>query len=163
MTEHVREEVSYAELRAKVGRKIGRSRWHLIDQQRIDAFAEITEDHNFIHVDPERTKAETPFPTTIAHGFLTLSMLSVFAYEAVPRVKGAVAGVNYGFDEIRFVSPVPAGSRLRGQFTLSSLSTRPSGHVQLVWNVEVEIEGEERPALVARWVSLVMMEETPKP
>ena len=163
MTEHLREEISLDMLKSKVGENIGQSEWHVIDQRKIDAFADLTEDHNFIHVDPERTRSETPFPTTIAHGFLTLSLLSVLAYEAVPKVEGAIAGVNYGFDEIRFISPVPSGSSVRGKFSLAELSTRPSGHVQLKWNVEVEIEGQERPALIARWISLVMMEETSQP
>lgn len=152
-------DVTIDELRGKIGELIGRSDWHLVDQPRIAAFADVTEDHNFIHLDEERVRAETPFPTTIAHGFLTLSLLSAFAYESIPTVKGQITGVNYGFDEIRFLAPVPAGSRLRGNFTLLDLSTRPSGHVQFTWRVEVEIEKQDRPALVARWITLAMMEE----
>ncbi|RLQ89546.1 MaoC family dehydratase [Notoacmeibacter ruber] len=153
------EPVSLDRLQVRIGEEIGLSRWHMIDQTRIDAFADITEDRNFIHIDPARTKAETPYPTTIAHGFLSLSMLSAFAYEATPPLKGQAAALNYGFDEIRFLSPVQAGSRLRGKFSLLDISTRPSGHIQLTWNVEVEIEGQERPALVAKWISLALMEE----
>ena len=91
------------------------SRWFLIDQKRIDAFADATEDWQFIHVDPEAAKA-TPFGSTIAHGFLTLSMLSAIAYDALPRVSGLAMGVNYGFDKVRFVAPVRAGRRIRGRF-----------------------------------------------
>ncbi|MCP1200340.1 MaoC family dehydratase [Notoacmeibacter sp. MSK16QG-6] len=138
---------------------LGRSAWRNIGQDRIAAFADITEDHNFIHLDEKRVRAETAFQTTIAHGFLTLSLLSAFANDVIPKLKGQTAAINYGFDEIRFIAPVPAGSRIRGNFTLLGLSTRQSGHVQLTWRVEVEIEGQERPALVARWITLAMMEE----
>lgn len=158
MVEHVRDEIALEVLREQVGKQVGRSEWHLVDQKRIDAFADITEDHNFIHIDETRVKAQTPFPTTIAHGFLTLSLLSVFAYEAVPRLKGQTAGLNYGFDRVRFLTPVPSGSRIRGAFTLESISARPAG-LQLAWNVEVEIENQESPALIARWILLAMMEE----
>lgn len=92
-----------------VGKEIGVSSWHLVDQKRIDVFADATEDHQFIHIDPERAARETPFGTTIAHGFLTLSLLSVFSYEALPKISGATMGINYGFDKLRFVSPVRAG------------------------------------------------------
>ncbi len=154
--------LSFDDLRGSIGKPIGRSSWHLIDQPRIAAFADITDDHNFIHLDEQRVRAETPFPTTIAHGFLTLSLLSAFAYEVIPPLEGQTTGINYGFDEIRFLAPVPSGSRTRGNFTLLDLSTRPSGHVQFTWRVEVEIERQERPALIARWITLAMMEEAAK-
>src|ERR1700716_3809912 len=107
-----------------VGREVGVSSWHLVDQKRIDVFADVTEDHQFIHVDPERAVRETPFGSTVAHGFLTVSLLSVFSYEALPRISGAIRGVNYGFDRLRFISPVRAGSRLRGRFTLMEAKLR---------------------------------------
>src|SRR5580698_2579435 len=98
---------------ARAGGEIGLSRWFTIDQKRIDAFAEITEDRQFIHVDPEAAKA-SPFGETIAHGFLTLSMLSALAMDALPAIEGRAMGVNYGFEKLRFLSPVPVGARIRG-------------------------------------------------
>ena len=126
------------------------SRWLTIDQARIDAFAEVIEDHQFIHVDPARA-AETRFGGTIAHGFLTLSLLSAMAYDAIPLTDAL--SVNYGFDRIRFLSPVPAGARVRGRFTLAEVEERAPGERTLRWDVSVEVEGSERPALVARWLS----------
>ena len=105
------------ELAARVGGEPFVSRWFVIDQARIDAFAEITEDRQFIHVDPQAARA-TPFGGTIAHGFLTLAMLSAFAQDARPKVSGVAMGVNYGFDRLRFLAPVPAGARMRGRFKL---------------------------------------------
>ena len=138
-----------------VGTEVGVSAWHLIDQKRIDAFADITEDHQFIHVDPERAKRETPFGTTVAHGFLTVSMLSVFSYEAMPKIAGVTRGVNYGFDRLRFISPVRAGSRLRGRFTLVEARARGADALESRTSVSVEIEGEAKPALVADWIGLM--------
>ncbi len=140
-----------------VGTEVGVSSWHLVDQKRIDAFADITEDHQFIHVDPERAVRETPFGSTVAHGFLTVSLLSVFSYEALPKISGATRGVNYGFDRLRFISPVRAGSRLRGRFTLLEAKLRGPDELTLVsrTSVSVEIEGEAKPALVADWIGLI--------
>ena len=138
-----------------VGTEVGVSSWHLVDQRRIDAFADITEDHQFIHVDPERAIRETPFGSTVAHGFLTVSLLSVFSYEALPKISGATRGVNYGFDKLRFVSPVRAGSRLRGRFTLMEAKLRGPEELMSRTSVSVEIEGEAKPALVADWIGLV--------
>jgi acyl dehydratase len=138
-----------------VGREVGVSSWHLVDQKRIDAFADITEDHQFIHVDPERAVRETPFGSTVAHGFLTVSLLSVFSYEALPRIAGATRGVNYGFDRLRFISPVRAGSRLRGRFTLMEAKPRGADVLESRTSVSVEIDGEAKPALVADWIGLI--------
>jgi acyl dehydratase len=138
-----------------VGTEIGLSSWHLVDQKRIDVFADATEDHQFIHVDPERAANETPFGTTIAHGFLTASLLSVFSYEALPKVEGVTMGVNYGFDKLRFISPVRAGSRLRGRFTLTEATMRKPNELLSRTSVSVEIEGEQRSALVADWLGLM--------
>ena len=126
------------------------SRWLTIDQARIDAFADVVEDHQFIHVDPERA-AETRFGGTVAHGFLTLSLLSAMACDAVPLTDAL--SVNYGFDRIRFLSPVPAGSRVRARFAVARVEERVPGETTLHWDVSVEVEGAERPALVARWLS----------
>lgn len=140
---------------ALVGKEIGVSSWRLVDQQRIDAFADITEDHQFIHVDPARAARETPFGATIAHGFLTLSLLSTFAYEVLPAVEGAAMGVNYGFDKLRFVSPVRSGKRVRGRFRLAEATFRAPTELLSRTQVSVEIEGEDKPALVADWLGLL--------
>ena len=129
------------------------SHWFDVDQTRIDAFAEVTEDHQFIHVDPELAAA-TPFGGTIAHGFLTLSMLSVMAYGALPKLAGLKMGVNYGFDRVRFLNPVRAGSRVRGRFTLAAATERSPGQWQLTYDVSVEIEGAAKPALAATWLTM---------
>src|SRR4051794_18770682 len=137
------------------GSEVGVSNWHLVDQKRIDAFADITEDHQYIHVDPERAARETHYGTTVAHGFLTVSMLSVFSYEALPKIAGAKRGVNYGFDRLRFIAPVRAGSRLRGRFTLVAAKLRGGDVLESQTSVVVEIEGGAKPALVANWIGLV--------
>jgi acyl dehydratase len=139
---------------ALVGKEIGVSSWHLIDQPRIDTYADVTEDHQFIHVDPVKAK-ETPFGTTIAHGFLTMSMLSVMSYEVMPAISGTTMGVNYGFDKLRFISPVRSGKRVRGRFVLAEAKLRKPNELQSRTNVTVEIEGEDKPALVAEWLGLV--------
>lgn len=140
---------------AMVGKEIGVSSWHLIDQPRIDTYADVTEDHQFIHVDPERAKTETAFGTTIAHGFLTMSMMSVMSYEVMPAIAGTTMGVNYGFDKLRFISPVRSGKRVRGRFVLAEAKLRKAGELQSRTNVTVEIDGEDKPALVAEWLGLI--------
>ncbi|WP_375160856.1 MaoC family dehydratase [Bradyrhizobium sp. RDT46] len=143
---------------ALVGKEIGVSSWHLIDQSRIDTYADVTEDHQFIHVDPERARKETAFGTTIAHGFLTMSMLSVMSYEVMPAIAGTTMGVNYGFDKLRFISPVRSGKRIRGRFVLAEAKLRKPNELQSRTNVTVEIEGEDKPALVADWLGLIYFE-----
>jgi acyl dehydratase len=138
-----------------VGQEIGVSSWHVVDQKRIDSYADVIEDHQFIHVDPERAKKETAFGTTIAHGFLTMSLLSIMSYEVMPVISGTTMGVNYGFDKLRFISPVRSGSRVRGRFTLAEASLRKAKELQSRTHVTVEIEGEEKPALVADWIGLM--------
>ena len=133
------------------GQKVGTSRWFEIDQSRIDTFADVTEDHQFIHVD-EKAAEKTPFGTTIAHGFLTLSMLSAMIYDGVPNIEGAKMGVNYGFNKIRFISPVKSGARVRAHFTLNALRHPKPTEVTNIWGVSIEIEGQERPALIAEWI-----------
>lgn len=140
---------------AMVGKEIGVSSWHMIDQPRIDTYADVTEDHQFIHVDPERAKTETAFGTTIAHGFLTMSMMSVMSYEVMPAIAGTTMGVNYGFDKLRFISPVRSGKRVRGRFVLAEAKLRKAGELQSRTNVTVEIEAEDKPALVAEWLGLI--------
>jgi acyl dehydratase len=136
-----------------VGQEVGVSGWHLVDQKRIDVFADATEDHQFIHVDPARAR-ETQFGSTIAHGFLTTSLISVFSYEALPKLSNVAMGVNYGFDRLRFVSPVKAGARVRGHFTLKEARLRAPKELFTRVGVNVEIEGEAKPALVADWLAL---------
>lgn len=145
--------VTGADLKARAGQEIGVSGWIEIDQARINAFADATEDWQFIHVNPEAA-AQTPFGGTIAHGFLTLSLLSKMSYEAAPVLKGVVMGVNYGFEKIRFLQPVRAGKRVRGHFKLLDAAERDPGRWLIKYEVTVEIEGEAKPALVAEWLGM---------
>ena len=156
LTDETKPALTIAQLGERVGQEIGLSSWFLIDQKRIDAFADTTEDWQFIHIDPAAAKA-TPFGSTIAHGFLTLSMLSAIAYDALPKVSGLAMGVNYGFEKVRFVAPVRAGRRLRGRFRLTALTQRSALEYQSRKAVTVEIEGEDKPALVADWLSLYVL------
>lgn len=146
-------------LRALQGREAGVSDWLEITQPMIDRFADLCGDHQFIHVDPVRA-VQTPFGGTIAHGFLTLSLLTWFAQGARPRIEGTRHSVNYGFDRLRFVAPVPAGSRIRGRFRLTQLEERVAREITQHWEATVEIEGAERPALIADWVIRSYLEET---
>lgn len=138
------------------------SPWRTVTQTMIDQFADATDDHQFIHVDPERAAAESPFGGTIAHGFLTLSMLSAMAYETIPAVDGANVGVNHGFESIRFVTPVKTGARIRARFELADVKVRPSGWIQIANDVAIEIEGNAKPALTARWLTLTFVEPKPE-
>ena len=142
-----------SDLQSLIGTEIGVSKWILVDQARIDAFAEVTEDRQFIHIDPVAAK-QTPFGGTIAHGFLTLSLASAMSYDAVKPLDGVVMGVNYGFDKLRFLAPVPAGSNVRGRFKLLSAEDKGGGRWLLKHEVTVEIEGAEKPALVAEWLGM---------
>jgi acyl dehydratase len=145
------------ELRAAIGTEIGLSGWRTVSQAMINEFADATDDHQFIHVDPARA-AETPFGGTIAHGFLTLSLLSTLAYEALPGIVGATMGINYGFDSVRFLTPVKTGSRVRARFTLEKSDIRKSGRVLNTYGVVLEIEGNLSPALKATWLTMAMVE-----
>jgi acyl dehydratase len=147
---------SLEEIRSKVGQEVGLSDWILVDQGRIDRFAEVTEDHQFIHVDPAAA-AKTPFGGTIAHGFLTLSLLSRMAADAMQVPDGVKMGVNYGFEKVRFLAPVRAGKRVRGRFTLLSAEEKRPGQWQFLHKVDVEIEGEGKPALTAEWIGMIFV------
>ena len=129
----------------------------IIDQERITAFADVTEDHQFIHLDSDRAVAETSFDGTIAHGYLTLSMASAFAYEVMQEIEGQTASVNYGFEKIRFLAPVPAGSRIRGNFVLKSAVSKGDSAVLQMHGLSIEIEGADTPALVADWLTLYQL------
>jgi acyl dehydratase len=141
-----------AELAAHVG-EVFHSHWFVVDQERIDAFAKVTEDEQFIHIDPVQAAA-TPFGGTVAHGFLTLSLLSTLAYGVLPKIEGIAMGVNYGFDRVRFLHPVRSGSRVRARFTLAAVNQRSAREWQLTYDVSVEIEGARKPALAATWLTM---------
>ncbi|MCI5046325.1 MAG: MaoC family dehydratase [Aquisalinus sp.] len=144
------------DLKAKIGQSIGSSQWLEIGQERINQFADCTEDHQFIHVDEEAAKM-TPFGGTVAHGFLSLSMLSKLAMDVSLVLEGIKMGVNYGFEKIRFVQPVRAGKKIRGHFTLKDAIEKKPGQWMLTYDVSVEIEGEEKPALIAEWLTMQMV------
>jgi len=143
-------------LQAVVGRELGVSGWHVVSQDMIDRFADVTSDHQFIHVDPVRA-AQTPFGGTVAHGFLTLSLLSVLGQEAIPPIEERVIGINYGFDKVRFPAPVKAGARVRGRFVLDGITPRSAGEMLLRYQATIEIEGEAKPAVSAEWLTLAVM------
>ena len=147
---------SLDDIRTQIGEEVGVSSWLTVDQERIDAFAEATEDRQFIHTDPEAAAA-TPFGGTIAHGFLTLSLLSRMAAEATLIPDSIKMAVNYGLEEVRFLAPVRAGKRVRGRFTLDSVDEKGPGRVLMRHRVTVEIEGEEKPALTALWLGLMII------
>jgi acyl dehydratase len=139
------------ELKNFAGREIGVSEWLEVTQERIQQFAEATEDRQWIHLDAERAKRESPYGTTIAHGFLTLSLISYLMKQAVQIQGGLRMAVNYGLNRVRFPAPVPAGSRIRGRFALAELKELPKG-IETVFSVTVESEGKEKPCCVAEWI-----------
>ena len=143
------------DIKNRTGQEVGVSSWIPIDQARIDAFAEATEDRQFIHVDPAAA-ALSPFGGTIAHGFLSLSLLSRMGAEAMLVPEGMTVAINYGLDRVRFLAPVRSGKRVRGRFTLDSVEEKAPGQVLLRHHVTVEIEGEEKPALSAVWLALIV-------
>ena len=147
---------SIEDIRARIGDEVGMSSWLTVDQPRIDAFADATEDRQFIHVDPDAA-AQTPFGGTIAHGFLSLSLLSRMGAEAMLLPEGLKMAINYGFDRIRFLAPVKSGKRVRGRFVLDSVEEKAPGQLLLRHKVAVEIEGEDKPALTAEWLGLMFV------
>ena len=144
------------DIRLAIGTEIGASDWILVDQQRIDTFADTTEDRQFIHVDPALA-AGTPFGGTIAHGFLSLSLLSRVAADVMLVPDTTRMAVNYGLDRVRFIAPVRSGKRIRGRFTLDSVEDKAPGQLLVRHSVTVEIEGEEKPALIAQWLALLFV------
>ena len=139
------------ELKTLVGQEVGASDWFEVTQSRINDFADATEDHQWIHIDVERAKTDSPFHSTIAHGFLTLSLLPHLVSQAIKVQGDFKMGINYGLNRLRFVSPVPAGSRVRASLTLQAVEDVTGGH-QITWSVTCEIEGGQKPALVAEWL-----------
>ena len=147
---------------ALAGQEIGLSRWFTVDQAMIDRFADATEDHQFIHTDPVRA-AQTPFGGAIAHGFLTLSLLSAMNYDCVPRIREQTMGINYGFDKVRFMTPVKSGARVRGRFVLDEARFRGAGMLTVRYNITVEIEDERKPALTAEWTTIIQFDPKDRP
>ncbi|NKN35463.1 MaoC family dehydratase [Agrobacterium sp. a22-2] len=156
-------EISLAEVESLVGTEVGLSNWMTVDQPMIDAFAAATNDHQFIHVDPVRAKAESPFGGTIAHGFLTLSLLSAMNYDCLPVIREQTMGINYGFDKVRFMSPVKSGTRIRGHFTLAEARFRGAGMLMTTYEASIEIENERKPALTATWITIVQFDPKDRP
>ena len=144
---------------ALIGTEVGVSNWITVDQDMIDTFAKTTHDEQWIHVDPARAAAETPFGGTIAHGFLTLSLASRFAYDCFAMLPGQVMGINYGMNKLRFLMPVRAGSNLRGRFTLTDVKARSATDLLRTNTLTIEIDGEETPALVAEWLGLAIFKD----
>jgi acyl dehydratase len=147
---------SLAEVKRRVGEEAGVSGWIVVDQARIDSFAEATEDRQFIHIDPDAA-TQTPFGGTIAHGFLSLSLLSRMGAEAMLMPEGLKMAVNYGLDRVRFLAPVKSGKRVRGRFVLQSVEEKAPGQVLMHHQVTVEIESEDKPALSAVWLTLMIL------
>ena len=150
------------DLSGLIGQEIGVSRWIHVDQARIDAFADITEDHQFIHIDPERAR-QTPLGGTIAHGFLTLSLCSAMNYDALEPLEGFVMGFNYGFDRLRFIAPLLAGANIRGRFKLLSADDKGADADGRRWllkyEMTVEIEGSDKPAMIAEWLGMQVVSD----
>ena len=152
-------QTAYADAKTKLGTEVGVSNWITVDQAMIDQFAKTTFDEQWIHVDPERAAAETPFGGAIAHGFLTLSLASRFAYDCFAMLPGQVMGVYYGMNKLRFLSPVLAGSRLRGRFVLKDLLVKSDTNLLRTNTLTIEIEDAETPALIAEWLGLAVFKD----
>ena len=140
-----------------IGKEVGLTDWIVVDQERINQFADATGDHQYIHLDAERA-AQTPFGTTIAHGFLTLSLLSMLSgMGGGLKLENTVMGINYGLDKVRFLNPVKSGAKIRARFVLTSAEEKKPGSFLLKHNVTVEIDGEEKPALIAYWLGMTIV------
>lgn len=150
-----------ADLPDHLGKEVGVTDWFQVDQDRINRFAAATEDYQFIHVDTERA-AQSPFGTTIAHGFLTLSLLSMFSNQnGGIKLENSVMAINYGLDKVRFINPVRSGSNIRARFTLVEATEKQPGRYLLKHSVTVEIEGEQKPALIAEWLGMTVIQPAP--
>ncbi len=151
--------LSIQEFQAQAGTWEAKSPWVNITQDLINQFADATHDHQFIHIDEARAKEETPFGGTIAHGFLSLSLLSKFISDVIPQIEHKEMVINYGFEKIRFLMPVPSGSRLRGNIKLMECKERKQGEYLSKYDVAVEIENIEKPALVCEWLGLTVLKK----
>lgn len=148
---------SIENLKSRIGSEVGVSGWRMVTQAMIDGFADVTDDHQFIHVDPERAKKETPFGGTIAHGYLMLSLLAPMGYDALPKIDGVAHRVNYGLDKVRFLTPVKPGSRVRAHYKLREVTARSEKEFLLKNEVTVEIEGGDKPALYAESLTVIVL------
>ncbi|MEM6322819.1 MAG: MaoC family dehydratase [Pseudomonadota bacterium] len=160
-TPRQRERLSVAAWQALVGKRLGASGWHCLDQERISQYAACVCDEYWLHCDPERAAAESPTGGTIAHGLLSLSLISAMAEEALPRMEGEQSVLNYGFNRVRFVAPVPVNARLRGLFDLIALEQPRAGHVTVTCAVTIEREGAAKPAVVAEWLHRRILKPRP--
>ena len=149
-------ETALADMQAQIGEEVGVSNWITVDQAMIDAFGTVTHDDQWIHTDPARAAAETPYGGTIAHGFLTLSLASRFIYDCFTPPEGQVMGINYGFNKLRFLAPVPANARVRGRFVLQAVTQRSDTALLRETGLTIEIEGKDTPALVADWLGMMV-------
>ncbi len=147
---------NYDLLQSIQGTEIGVSEWILIDQSKIDDFARVTQDNQFIHIDPERAKNETDFGGTIAHGFLVLSLASKFSLDVLGQNSEKSVSINYGFDKVRFISPVPANSSVRGRFNLKRVDINRPTELRQIYDLSIEIQGLDRPAIIAEWITLTV-------
>ncbi|MDB2601973.1 MaoC family dehydratase [Gammaproteobacteria bacterium] len=149
--------INASQLQDYVGKEVGLTDWIEVDQERINQFADATGDHQYIHLDAERA-AQTPFGTTIAHGFLTLSLLSMLSgMGGGLKLENTVMGINYGLDKVRFLNPVKSGAKIRARFVLASAEEKKLGNYLLKHNVTVEIDGEDKPALIAEWLGMTVV------
>jgi len=153
----------FADAPALIGKEIAVTPWFAVEQAQIDQFADATHDHDWMHIDPARAKAESPFGGTIAFGFQTLSMLSHFSHLAGLWPEGAAYGINYGLERVRFLAPVRAGARIRARFVLAGFEPRDDGGYRMSCDATIEIEDERRPAMVARWLGLFYPAEAEGP
>ena len=147
---------NYEFLQSMQGAEIGVSEWILIDQSKIDDFARVTQDNQFIHIDPERAKNETDFGGTIAHGFLVLSLASKFSADVLGQNSQTSVSINYGFDKVRFISPVLANSLVRGRFNLKRVDVNRPTELRQIYDLSIEIQGRDRPAIIAEWITLTI-------
>ena len=150
--------ISATNLPDYVGKTVGTSSWFTITQAQINTFGDATHDHQFIHVDPIKAK-DSPFGGTIAHGFLSLSLLSAISYEAGLQLENMTMGLNYGFEKIRFLQAVKVNNKVRGKMSLTEFTEKRPGQFLFNWLVEVEIEGETKPALTAQWLTMTMISQ----
>jgi len=153
---------SYEELSGAVGQEVGPSDWTTVTQERIDQFADATGDHQWTHVDPERAARESPYGATVAHGYLTLSLIPSFLHQVFDYAP-KTAALNYGLERVRFTSPVVVGSRLRGAVTLESVSKINPGTIKVAWTVTIETEGQDRPACIAKVIALLLTDGDERP
>jgi len=144
------------DMQAQIGTEVGVSNWITVDQAMIDTFGNITQDTQWIHMDPTRAAAESPFGAPIAHGFLTLSLASRFVYDCFSPPAGQAMGINYGFNKLRFLAPVPAGARVRGRFVLNSVVKRSDTALLRETGLTIDIDGQDTPALVADWLGMMV-------